>query len=232
MRGAQNLKRKTPTPGMRALDSCGDGFWEFDLVGGSAWFSEWFFRKLAWHDRTRHTTLNDLQTVMSPAAWDALMRKFRDHLEEGLPLDLEIDVQLPDDARERWRIRGAAHRNELGQPIYLAGSMCDVSQGAPDGSGLSRLRGAFDALPVAAALLDARVAVLEANRLWREFPAGTAEQAIGRLRAANSQTAIEFWLDQGEGFTAGARQLRVRAIAFQHQGSRHLVVTLEDRRSD
>jgi hypothetical protein len=27
-------------------------------------------------------------------------------------------------------------------------------------------------------------------------------------------------------------RLRVRAIAFQHEGSRHLAVTLEDRRSD
>ena len=64
------------------------------------------------------------------------------------------------------------------------------------------------------------------------FPAATTTQAIARLKAANSQTAIEFWLDQGEAFDAGPRRLRVRAIAFQHDGARHLAVTLEDRRSD
>ena len=64
------------------------------------------------------------------------------------------------------------------------------------------------------------------------IPAATTAQALARLRAANSQTAIEFWLDQGDGFDAGPRRLRVRAIAFQHEGARHLAVTLEDRRSD
>jgi len=87
-------------------------------------------------------------------------------------------------------------------------------------------------LPVAAALLDARATLLQANRQWQEFPAVTTAQALARLRAANSQTAIEFWLDQGDGFDAGPRCLRVRAIAFQHEGARHLAVTLEDRRSD
>jgi hypothetical protein len=85
---------------------------------------------------------------------------------------------------------------------------------------------------VAAALLDARATLLEANRLWREYPEATAAQAIARLRAANSQTAIEFWLDPDETASARIRPLRVRAIAFQHDGARHLVVTLEDRRND
>jgi hypothetical protein len=43
---------------------------------------------------------------------------------------------------------------------------------------------------------------------------------------------MEFWLDQGPDFEAGARRLRVRAISFAHEGSLHLAVTLEDRRSD
>jgi hypothetical protein len=94
------------------------------------------------------------------------------------------------------------------------------------------LASAFDALPVAAALLDSHATVIVANQLWREFPEPIATQAITRLRAANSQTAIEFWLDEGEHLRSSARQLRVRAVAFQHEGSRHLAVTLEDRRSD
>jgi hypothetical protein len=94
------------------------------------------------------------------------------------------------------------------------------------------LGSAFEALPVAAALLDTQATVIAANQLWREFPEAIATQAIARLRAANSQTAIEFWVDEGERPRSSGRQLRVRAIAFQHEGSRHLAVTLEDRRSD
>ena len=216
---------------MRALESCGDGFWEFDLLQGSAWFSDWFYQKLGWGRETKRTALADLQAQMQPTAWNALMAKIRCHLEQGADLDLEFEVRAAGDSLERWRMLGRAHRNDAGQPMYLAGSMREV-HAAGESAVLACVRGAFDSLPVAAALLDARAGLLEANRLWREYPAATAERAIARLRAANSQTAIEFWLDPGETPNAGVRPLRVRAIAFQHDGARHLVVTLEDRRSD
>jgi hypothetical protein len=220
-------------PGLRALAACGDGFWELDLIAGSAWFSDWFYRKLDWRRDTKHSTLGDLQPALSPEAWDRLMGMFRDHLEKRLPLDLEIDVNVGV-RLERWRVRGAAQRNDAGQPVYLAGSMLEIRDdpAQADASMTARLGSAFDALPVAAALLDGHATVIVSNQLWREFPAAIAEQAIARLRAANSQTAIEFWLDEAAQGHAGGRQLRVRAVAFQHDGSRHLAVTLEDRRSD
>jgi hypothetical protein len=218
-------------PGMRALESSGDGFWEFDLLDGSAWFSTWFYEKLGWARDTKRTALGDLQAQMQPLAWQALMAQIRCHLEQGAALDLEFEIRAAGDTLERWRIRGRAHRNNAGRPVCLAGSMCEVGT-AEASTMIACVRGAFDSLPVAAALLDARASLLEANRLWREYPAATAQQAIARLRAANSQTAIEFWLDPSETPSGGVRPLRVRAIAFQHDGARHLVVTLEDRRSD
>jgi PAS domain-containing protein len=218
---------------MRAIASCGDGFWECDLTDGSAWFSDWFYQKLGWVRDAKRTAFADLQAQMPPMAWIGLMGKIRSHLEEGAALDLEFEVRTAGDALERWRICGRAHRNEAGQPVYLAGSMRAVDREAQASSALACLRSAFDGMPVAAALLDARATLLEANRLWREFPAATASQAIARLRAANSQTAIEFWLGAAETVArVGIRPLRVRAIAFQHEGARHLVVTLEDRRND
>ncbi len=112
-------------PGMRALAAWGDGFWELDLIAGSAWFSDWFYRKLDWQRDTERSTLDDLQPALRPEDWDRLMGMLRDHLEKRLPLDLEIDVNVG--ARfERWRMRGAAERNDAGQPVYLAGSMREM----------------------------------------------------------------------------------------------------------
>jgi PAS domain-containing protein len=221
-------------PGLRALDACGDGFWELDLIAGSAWFSDWFYRKLDWRRDTKRSTLGDLQAALRQESWVRLMGMFRDHLEKGLPLDLEIDVNAGL-RLERWRMRGAAQRNDAGQPVYLSGSMLEMRDDPAHSDAsitAARLGSAFDALPVAAALLDSHAMVIVANQLWRAFPPATAEQAIARLRAANSQTAIEFWLDEAAPGHSGGRQLRVRAVAFQHDGSRHLAVTLEDRRSD
>jgi len=235
MDGSHATKRKAAKPGLRALEACGDGFWELDLKDGSAWYSEWFYQKLHWQTETRRTTLSDLEPLFQPAAWLEFMARIRAHLEQGRPLEFDLEVAVPESSPQRWHLQGSTRRNGAGRPEYLAGSMRVVGadRGAQDAaSGLVGVRGAFEALPVAAALLDARAALLEANRQWHEFPAATTAQALARLRAANSQTAIEFWLDPGEMANAGFRPLRVRAIAFQHDGARHLVVTLEDRRND
>jgi PAS domain-containing protein len=227
-------RSKSMKPGLRALQACGEGFWECDLIAGSAWFNDWFYRKLCWPQDAKRSTLGDLQPALRPGAWERLTAMFRDHLEKGFPFDLEIEVDLPGTGLERWRMRGSAQRNDAGQPVYLAGSMREIRDepANPAAHILACLGSAFDALPVAAALLDSRAIVIVANQLWQNFPQATADQAIARLRAANSQTAIEFWLDEGAHAHAGGRQLRVRAVAFQHEGSRHLAVTLEDRRSD
>ena len=235
MRESQTRTRKTPKPGLRALEACGDGFWEFDLLDSSAWFSDWFYRKLNWPTEAKRTTLLALQPLLQPATWQQLMRKFRDHLEQGLPLDLKLRVQIAGDHFEWWHIRGSAQRNDAGQPIYLAGSMREVSADCVQPEISSRLlclRGAFDALPVPAALLDPHSNVLEANRMWCELLSHVSAWVISRLRAANvqnAQTAVELSLDQDAGNDGTRRLQRVRAIPFQHNGSRYLVVTLENR---
>jgi hypothetical protein len=234
MDGSPPRKRRSAKPGHRALEACGDGFWELDLKDGSAWFSEWFYQKLDWASETKRTTLGDLESALRPALWAELMARIREHLEQGRPLEVDLEVTVADGSVRQWQLKGSAQRNGVGRPEYLAGSMREVAARTfpSTAADLLGIRGAFDSLPVAAALLDSRAAPLEANRQWHAFPAATTAHVLARLRAANSQTAIEFWLDQGEGFDAGPRSLRVRAIAFQHEGERHLTVTLEDRRSD
>jgi hypothetical protein len=234
MAGTTPRKRTAAKPGLRALQACGDGFWELDLRDGSAWYSEWFYQKLGWPTETKRTTLKDLEPLLAPAAWAELMTRIREQLEQSRPLTLDFEVAVPGAPPEWWHIQGSALRNRAGQPETLAGSMraLGAERGPGGGPDLSGVRSAFEALPVAAAVLDARAALLEGNRQWRDLPPATTAQALARLKAANSQTAIEFWLDQGEEFDAGPRRLRVRAIAFQHDGARHLAVTLEDRRSD
>jgi PAS domain-containing protein len=231
MSASKPRTRKTPNPGLRALAACGDGFWEFDLLDSSAWFSDWFYRKLHWSADAKRTTLLDLQPLLQPDAWDEMMRSFRAHFEQNLPLDLKLRVQVSPDQTELWHMRGSAQRNPAGQPVHLAGSMREVSADAahPETSSrLLRLRDAFEALPVAAALLDAESAVLEMNRLWRELPAGDADEVLTRLQAAGVQSAVEFLVDHGAD-AADPHRLRVRAVPFHHEGSRHVVVTLAAR---
>ena len=98
MDGSQPRKRSTAKPGLRALEACGDGFWELDLKSGSAWYSPWFYQKLDWPTETRRTTLGELESVLKAQAWMELMARIRAHLEQGRPLELDFEVAVPLDS--------------------------------------------------------------------------------------------------------------------------------------
>ena len=146
---------------------------------------------------------------------------------------LELSVELAGQPSPCWQLRGSALRNDAGQPVYLAGSVREVSADArrPEGESpsLPCVSAAFDALPVAAALLDARCAVLKANRRWRGLPEIHAGDAMAHLQAANTRTAFEWSWQHEAGRAAAASRLCLQAAPFEHDGSHHLVVTLEDR---
>jgi hypothetical protein len=224
---SRSRRRKAPQPGWLALNACGDGFWEFDLLSGSAWFSDWFYRKLGWSEARR--SILDLQPLMRPADWEDLMRKVRGQLEQAEPLDVELRVRVAD-SLECWQLRGAAQRNAAGQPIGLAGSVREVREKrAPERRpSLACSCGAFDALPIAAALIDAQSAVLATNRKWREVPELVAAHAIRCLMASGP---TEEWLAIEHDGALGRRlpALRARAAPFHHAGLQHLVVMLDER---
>jgi hypothetical protein len=113
------------------MQASGDGFWELDLADGSAWFSDWFCARLRSSDPVRRAAFSDLRPIMSSAAWDALLRTLRSHLEECTPLDTEFEVQLSPGQIERWHLRGSAQRNDAGHPTHFAGCVRDVSRDRP-----------------------------------------------------------------------------------------------------
>jgi hypothetical protein len=114
------------------MKASGDGFWELDLVDGSAWFSDWFSTRLQWSDAAKRPAFSDLRRVLSPGTWDALLRKLRAHLEERTPLDVEFQVQPTRGEAQRWHMRGSAPRSALSHPTHFAGSVREVSAARKD----------------------------------------------------------------------------------------------------
>jgi hypothetical protein len=47
-------------------------------------------------------------------------------------LDLKVRAQLNDGRIEWWRIQGSVELNTAGQPMYLVGTMREVSAGRQD----------------------------------------------------------------------------------------------------
>jgi hypothetical protein len=118
---------KSSESGANQPPGSGDGTWKLDLMSGTAWFSEWFYRRLQWPVQINRKRLGDLRPHCTAGAWEALMQAIRAHLERQVPLDAKISVQLPGGQTEWWRMQGSVVHNAFGKPMYLKGSVRDIS---------------------------------------------------------------------------------------------------------
>jgi hypothetical protein len=114
---------KSSASGADKPPGSGDGSWKLDLMDGTAWFSEWFYRRLQWPVQVNRKRLGDLQPHLLAGAWETLLQGIRAHLELQVPLDAKIPVQLPGGQTEWWRLQGAVERNAFGKPMYIKGSV-------------------------------------------------------------------------------------------------------------
>ncbi len=114
--------RKSPDLGAGAVRG-EDGLWGLVLWNGSAWFSDWFYRRLRWPVSVKYKRLDVLQPHLADGSWEMLLLAIRAHLERGLPLHAVLKVRLPCGTRESWQVSGALERNVGGQPVYLSGRM-------------------------------------------------------------------------------------------------------------
>jgi len=241
---------KTRPSGLRALDACGHGFWELNLLDGSAWFSDWFAAQLGWDPASMPTTWAALRNVLTPEAWDQVLSDMRAHLERREPFDVEVAVSAPDGVARCWRMRGEAERNDVGQAHYFSGGVADVSAAYDAAAAVHRelalLDRGFEALPTAAALLDARGHILRCNGSWRASGAPSdrdyfaASSEAGQM-SVEAAAELESGLREVLGGTRGEyantheivtaerrRRLRVRARPFEVEGARRLAVVHEE----
>ncbi len=233
---------KTRPSGLRALEACGNGFWELNLLDGSAWFSDWFVAQLGWNPEAKPATWAALRNVLTPEGWEQVLAAMRAHLERREPFDVEVAVTAAPGVARRWRMRGEAERNDAGQAHYFSGGVQDVSTGheaaAAEREAFALLERGFEALPTAAALIDAGGRILRSNGSWREtcasadrdYFAAASEDAplVAGLRDVLGGTRGEY-ANTHEIVTAERRRrLRVRARPFEVEGLRRLAVVHEE----
>jgi PAS domain-containing protein len=132
MSDSPSRSRKTRSPGAAEPPAGGHGVWKLTLWNGSVRFNPWFYRRLQWPAAVKRTRLDDLQPYLPAGAWEELLLAIRNHLERQVPLDIEVRVQIDDNRLEWWRVQGSVERNAAGQPIYLGGTMREVSAGHRD----------------------------------------------------------------------------------------------------
>jgi len=211
--------RRGSKPGLRALAGCGDGFWELDLLDGSAWYSDWFYRRLGWPLETKRNTLYDLRDALDDEQWESFMRSLRAHLEQSAPLEVRLTIRGADGQRECWLLKGTAERTHTGLPMHVAGSARQIP--ADEGPSASCTCGMFDALPSAAAILDREGNTLYANAAWWRLTQDATDTVARAIREAHAET-LEFAL--GGTTPRPSRALKGRLTRVGQAGGRWLAI--------
>lgn len=252
------LHTKDHPPGRRALDASGDGFWELNLLDGSAWFSAWFYAQLQWTQEHKPDSWASLRPAMRPDDWVAMLREMREHLEAHQPLDIEVPISAPNGDERWWRIRGHAERDEGRHPKYLSGIARDVSAERAALAALNQeltwLREGFDVLPLAAGLIDETGLVVYINRRWRELASENAllgeqldvgkdylrgwaqspsahpagTQIVAGLQRLLRGDEREFAMAYEIRTDSGTRRMRLRARLFETRGRRQIAIVHAD----
>ncbi len=111
-----------------AAEGTSDGIWSYDLGAGIGEVSPRLLDLLGRPHDGAWVSLDWIAEVV-PAADLALLREaVRRHLEEGAPLEVELQLRTTSRGLRWFRIRGRAVREADGHAVRLAGALSDVTE--------------------------------------------------------------------------------------------------------
>ena len=112
-----------------AVQGASDGLWDWvDLRGTAQWWSPRFYELLGMEDGEIAPDAAQFLAMIDPRERAAAEQALRAHLDRGEPLDFTCSVKTKPGTLRRYRIRGAATRNEKGVPVRMSGSLSDVTE--------------------------------------------------------------------------------------------------------
>ncbi len=234
-----------------------DGFWDWDLATGAARFSDRFLEKLGAQKEQRRDDLQTLLERVHADDRDTLLRDLRRHLEQAVPLDVEL--RLDCSGSYHWfRLHGDSDRDAAGRPVRVGGALRSIEAERRRRDHLVRNealnRRTLDSIEIAIAVLNSRGEIIEINRAWRECAAESGlaglrfsfgeryadlcervvtERPEGpRIASAVAEVLAGHRRDFSMNYDASVggenRHFQMRIEAFQNDGDAGAIVTHED----
>jgi PAS domain S-box-containing protein len=121
---AQQL-REAQSRFQRAISGTQDALFEFNLRTGDKWHSPRFFEMLGYHPD--EIGEGGIESLTHPEDAALLGKAMADHLRLGLPYDLEYRLRRKDGEWLWVRCRALCERDAGGRPLWLAGSLADIT---------------------------------------------------------------------------------------------------------
>ncbi len=110
----------------RAVSGTQDALFEFNLRTGETWYSP-RFRQMLGYAASDHDTAGKIETFIHPGDGAIVGKAMGDHLTFGLPYDVEYRLRKRDGDWLWVRSRASAERDTEDRPLWLAGSIRDIT---------------------------------------------------------------------------------------------------------
>ncbi len=110
----------------RAVSGTQDALFEFNLLTGEMWHSPRFMQMLGYDEHTAPPA-SGLESLVHPDDQPLLAKAMADHLQHDKPYDVEYRLRKKDGDWLWVRSRAAAERGPDGKPLWLAGSIHDIT---------------------------------------------------------------------------------------------------------
>ena len=110
----------------RAVSGTQDALFEFNLRSGETWYSP-RFRQMLGYAATDSNGAGQIETFIHPEDGAIVGKAMGDHLTFGLPYDVEYRLRKRDGEWLWVRSRASAERDIEDRPLWLAGSIRDIT---------------------------------------------------------------------------------------------------------
>ena len=111
----------------RAVSGTQDALFEFNLFTGEMWHSP-RFRQMLGYDESENTGEAGLETFIHPVDGAIVGQAMGAHLKSGAPYDIEYRLRRKDGSWLWVRSRATAECDAQGRPLWLAGSIHDMTE--------------------------------------------------------------------------------------------------------
>ncbi len=113
----------------RAMRGTTDGLWDMNMVTGEAYVSPRWREIAGIPNESAIRSEEEFLAFIHPEDIPKQQQAMRDHLERGLPYDLELRVHPRLGLGTRWiRTRAEVERDAEGRPVWMSGAITDVTR--------------------------------------------------------------------------------------------------------
>ena len=126
---AEQGPRESERRMLLAMDSVGDGVWDWDMASGRVYYSPRWKALLGYADEEIGDTLEEWRRLILPEDAERVMAAVQSHVRTGAPFDVEFRAHCKDGSIKWLLGRGkVTARDKTGQALRMIGTNTDISE--------------------------------------------------------------------------------------------------------